>query len=246
MKRSDAESKGNKMATRRRFSRDIHKSKLARREDLEKHLYEVVEATLIEHDPTVRLASVRVAARLTAIIAAQITAQTQVIQRTLLTLEDDIAEYGTEFVSQLVAEAKKDKSKRIERFVAEAPPVPGASGSMQLADDWAGPVAGPTAIERYYGISRSTLYRWQKVNEAIALDTRTSRKPVFPLNQFVDGRPAPGISDLISIFGDGRKAWQWLVEPSSEFDSMPPLDLLKDGRRDQVLAAAWRVVGEAE
>ena len=229
------------MATRRRLSRDIHKKKLARREDLEKHLFDIVEAALIEHDPTVRLASVRVAAHLAAIIASQITAQTQVIQRTLLTLEDDIAEYATEFVSQLVAEARKDKDKRIRRFEADASEVSTGSRTMLQADDWAGPVAGPTAIERYYGIPRSTLYRWQKLNEVVAIQSRTSRKPVFPLKQFVDGRPAQGIAELISIFGDARGAWQWLVEPNSDFENQPPLNPLISGREvERVLEVARR------
>lgn len=233
------------MTTRRRFSRQIHRTKLVRREELEARLYEVVEATLIEHDPTVRPASVRVAARLTAIIAAQITAQTQVVQRALLTLEDDIAEYGTEFVSQLVAEAQKDKDKRVRRFAAAAPQVPTASGPMQLADDWAGPVAGPTALERYYGIPRSTLYRWQKRNEAVALNTRTSSKPVFPLKQFVDGRPAAGIAELIGIFGDSRKAWLWLVAPSEDFSGTLPIDALIDGAVDEVVTCAQRAVSSS-
>ena len=220
------------MATRRRLSRDIHRKKLARREDLEKRLFDIVESALLEHDSTARLAAVRVAAHLAAIIASQITAQTQVVQRTLLTLEDDIAEYGSEFVSQLVAEARKDKDKRIKGFAAEVPTASLGSRAMLLADDWAGPVAGPTAIERYYGISRSTLYRWQKVNEAVAIQSRSSRKPVFPLRQFVDGRPAPGIAELISIFGDARKAWQWLVEANADFESKAPLDMLLINKRE--------------
>lgn len=229
------------MATRRRLSREVHKVKLARREELEARLYGMVEKTLKDHDPTARLAAVRVAARLTSIVASQITAQTQTVQRALLTLEDDIAEYGTEFVEQLIREAQKTKDKRIGRFKATLPAGSTSPEAMHLADDWAGPVAGPTAIERYYGIPRSTLYRWQKLNEAVALNTRSSRKPVFPLKQFVDGRPAPGIAELIALFGDPRKAWQWLVEPQHSFGDRPPLEQLIAGEVAYVVAQARNV-----
>lgn len=232
------------LATRRRLSRQIHNAKLASREDLESRLYTLVERAIMDHDPTVRLASVRIAARLTSIIASQITTQTQTIQRSLLTLEEDISEYGTEFVSQLVKEAQKTKDKQVGRFAADLPaaPIPANAPApvMQLADDWAGPVAGPTTIERYYGIPRSTLYRWQKFNEAIALNTRTSSKPVFPLRQFVDGRPATGVAELIAIFGDGRKAWQWLIASNSELAGQAPIDPLLEGRVSIVLEFARR------
>jgi len=227
------------MTTRRRLSRTIHKAKLSRREDLESNLFNLVEQALKDHDPTVRPASVRAAARLTAVIASQIITQTQAIQRALLTLEEDIPEYGTEFVAQLVREALKDKAKRVGRFTAAPLPRPITTDSMLLADDWAGPVAGPTAIERYYGIPRSTLYRWQKLNEVVALSTRTSRKPVFPLKQFVDGRPAHGIAELISIFeNDSRRTWQWLVGNNEAFDGQPPLERLIAGHQRAVLNAA--------
>lgn len=234
------------MATRRRLSREIRKIKVARREEAEARVYSLVEDALKDHDPTASLASVRVAARLTSIIASQIVAQTQSIQRALLTLEDDISEYGTEFVSQLVREAQKAKTNRVKRFMAAPPSTPAPSDSLQLADDWAGPVAGPTAIERYYGIPRSTLYRWQRDKQVIALHTRTSRKPVFPLKQFVDGRPATGIAELIQIFGDPRKAWHWLVNPNGKFDGQLPLDILMEGGTERVVAASRHFVSGLE
>src|SRR5690606_31573933 len=129
---------GGAMTTRRRLSRTIHKAKLSRREDLESNLFNLVEQALKDHDPTVRPASVRAAARLTAVIASQIITQTQAIQRALLTLEEDIPEYGTEFVAQLVREALKDKAKRVGRFTAAPLPRPITTDSMLLADDCAG------------------------------------------------------------------------------------------------------------
>ena len=81
-----------------------------------------------------------------------------------------------------------------------------ANAILQLPDDWAGPVAGPTLLERRYGLARSTLFRWMKRGEVISIRTSGNR-PVFPLKQFVDGRPADGIPEVISIFGDSKRAW---------------------------------------
>ena len=60
-----------------------------------------------------------------------------------------------------------------------------------LIEDWAGRVAGSTYLEENLRIARSTLHRWQRRNEVVAL-RKGGRKHVFPLAQFVDGRPVAG------------------------------------------------------
>lgn len=227
------------MATRRRFSRDIRKSKLARREELEASLCGAVEKLLKEHDPTISAVASRTASMLSAIIASQIAVQTQAAQRALKVLEDDIPEYATDFVNDLIETATRSVDKKLKRFRAAVPPSTHLK-ALQLPDDWAGPVAGPTIIERHYGIPRSTLYRWQKLNQVISLNSRTSSKPVFPLRQFVDGRPTEGIASLVSIFGDQRLAWSWLVSSQNEFNGRAPLDLLLEGQLSEVMEAARR------
>ena len=108
-------------------------------------------------------------------------------------------------------------------------------------EDWAGPVAGSTALHER-GIARSTLHDWQKRSEVIAL-LAGSRKHVFPLEQFVDGRPVQGLSDVIEITGNPRRAWLWLVSESPLLGNKRPIDLLKRDRRTDVAEAA-RVVFE--
>jgi hypothetical protein len=134
----------------------------------------------------------------------------------------------------MVFAATKTVSKKLKRFYAEAP----SEGQMlQLADDWAGPVAGPTTIERHYGIPRSTLYRWQKRNEVVAISSRTSNRPVFPLRQFSDGRPMEGIAQVVKAFGDSGRAWRWLITENDICGAIP-IDLLAGGQIDAVLTAA--------
>ena len=223
------------MADERKFSRQRHRIKLLDRDRVERELADLVQRALLEQDPTAHKTAVRLTAELTALIASLLMAQTQATQRTFVTLEDDLTDIGVEFVSQLIAISKKDRSSRIKKTTAAAAP---ALGTLPLADDWAGPVAGPTLIERHFGIPRSTLHRWQKRNEAVAINTRTSRKPVFPLRQFVDGRPAAGISRVLQLLSDPRYTWQWLTTPHPRFDGRQPLDDLLAGNLDEVFEAA--------
>lgn len=72
-------------------------------------------------------------------------------------------------------------------------------------EDWAGPVAGPVEIEKMFGTKRSTLHDWQKRGAVIGL-LKGERKHVFPLAQFVDGRPVKGMSDVTRIIGNPRTA----------------------------------------
>ncbi len=102
-------------------------------------------------------------------------------------------------------------------------------------EDWAGPVAGPVELELRLGIARSTLQDWRRSGAVIGL-LKGSRKHVFPLAQFVDGRPVRGLADLIAIARDARTAWLWLVEPRERGAS--PLEDLSRGRIDEVLQAA--------
>jgi hypothetical protein len=221
------------MVTRRRFSRNAHKVKLSRRVSLESALYAEVERILKENDPTIQLPAVRVASRLAAVIASQLASQTQVIQRSMLSLEADATDFANDFVADVVGAATQSVRKKLKRFRPEAI----QEDTLQLADDWAGTVAGPTLIERHYGIPRSTLYRWQKLNEVVAISSRTSRKPVFPLKQFVDGRPVNGVADVVSIFGDQRRAWQWLVTKNT-ITNGAPIDALLRGEVESVVKAA--------
>lgn len=99
-------------------------------------------------------------------------------------------------------------------------------------EDW----AGPAEIEKTFGTKRSTLHDWQKRGAVIGL-LRGERKHVFPLAQFVDGRPVKGMSDVTRITGNPRTAWQWLIQPKHTLGGTP-LDQLKAGKIDQVVAMA--------
>lgn len=105
-------------------------------------------------------------------------------------------------------------------------------------EDWAGPVAGPGEIEKIYGTKRSTLHDWQKRGAVIGL-LKGERKHVFPLAQFVDGRPVQGMAEITKIIRNPRSAWQWLIQTKPSIGGTP-LDELKKGHLKKVVnAAEW-------
>lgn len=107
-------------------------------------------------------------------------------------------------------------------------------------EEWAGPVAGSSMLMRDFGIARSTLHDWQKRGEVISL-LKGAKKHVFPIEQFIDGRPAQGIGDVLKVVGNPRRTWLWLVQQSPLLSGKRPIDRLKQDRKDEVVEAARTV-----
>ncbi|AZO32256.1 MULTISPECIES: antitoxin Xre/MbcA/ParS toxin-binding domain-containing protein [unclassified Mesorhizobium] len=137
--------------------------------------------------------------------------------------------------------ASADSSDESPTAASAAPSSPPRANDLQsvLIEDWAGEVAGSTYLEEHFRIPRSTLHRWQRRNEVIAL-RKGGRKHVFPLAQFIDGRPASGIPEVLSAFGNPRLAWFWLTRPSQELHDRIPIEVLKQDMVCDVVAAARR------
>jgi hypothetical protein len=104
-------------------------------------------------------------------------------------------------------------------------------------EDWAGPLAGPTELEREFGVARSTLHTWQKQGAVIGLLVGV-RKHAFPTEQFVDGRPVTGLAAIVAAIRDPRAAWLWLREPNPALAGATPLARLKAGAIDKVVEMA--------
>jgi len=104
-------------------------------------------------------------------------------------------------------------------------------------EDWAGPLAGPTELERDFGVARSTLHAWQRQGAVIGLLIGV-RKHAFPTEQFVDGRPVTGLAAIVAAIGNPRAAWLWLREPNPGLAGVTPLARLKAGATDNVVEMA--------
>lgn len=104
-------------------------------------------------------------------------------------------------------------------------------------DTWAGPTAGPVDIERRLGVPRSTLHLWQTKGLVIRLVDGV-RKPVFPLEQFVEAKPVAGIADVLKAIGEPNTTWMWLKEAHPLLGGATPLARLKRGALAEVMDAA--------
>lgn len=110
-------------------------------------------------------------------------------------------------------------------------------------ESWAGPTSGPVELAARLGVSRSTLHAWQAKGLAIGLINGV-RKNVFPLDQFVDGKPVAGIADVLAVITEPQAAWMWLKEPSPLLGGATPLARLKRGHVAEVLRAAQTNYGQ--
>ncbi|MGX5805860.1 antitoxin Xre/MbcA/ParS-like domain-containing protein [Bradyrhizobium sp. Arg314] len=159
---------------------------------------------------------------------------------------NDLTASAAEFLSRLEAEAARRLNAQACESASPSRPAERPLGHPGLEDclregariaEWAGPVAGSTHLERRFGIPRSTLYWWQRHNDVVAF-RRGSRKHVFPLAQFIDGRPIPGIRLVLSSISDPRIAWLWLISPSPLLKGRVPIELLREGMSIDVASAA--------
>ncbi|RWQ32463.1 antitoxin Xre/MbcA/ParS toxin-binding domain-containing protein [Mesorhizobium sp.] len=164
------------------------------------------------------------------------------------TIHDDLSALASEFVRRLAAEAVRCSNESAGEVAPLTVRTEGAHGCAVLKaqhqqsdslriEDWAGAVAGPTYLEARFGIPRSTLHWWQRHNDVVAL-RKGARKHVFPLAQFIDGRPAPGIRQVLSLIVNPRPAWLWLTSPSPRLDGRIPIEMLRQDLAAEVIRAA--------
>lgn len=216
---------------------------------------DVVEV-LARHNPRLSKTALAATGRVFAAVTAATARLAADQQRRIVADEHALAQAVEVAVAGLVAEADVrlaplpvGKSVEVSHGTGLPAPIDLDEGMRRLAafaepmrlEDWAGPVAGPADIEKAFGTKRSTLHDWQRRGAVIGL-LKGERKHVFPLAQFVDGRPVEGMAQLTRVIRNPRVAWQWLIGTKPSIGGAP-LDIMKHGRLDEVLAAAERDFG---
>ena len=186
------------------------------------------------------------AGKIAAEVAAALTCLSLSDLRAIGGMRSDLSGLASRFVRAVAAEASGQclpdaTSAPLGKPVALTASAPqgepcGDLGSMVL-EDWAGRVAGATHLNETLRIPRSTLHRWYRRNEVIAL-RKGRQRHVFPLAQFVDGRPASGIREVLNHIAHPRLAWFWMVHPSSLLEGRAPIELLRQDMVGDVEAAA--------
>ncbi|CCM78482.1 hypothetical protein [Rhizobium mesoamericanum] len=221
--------------------------------EVDKAVVADVLKVLARHNPRLSKAALAATGKVMAAISAATARLSAEQQRRIAADEKELAQAVEAVVASLA-----EKSRRNLEEVPVGKPLEVSTGTglgqslgieegrRRLAEfatparieDWAGPVAGPGDIEKMFGTKRSTLHDWQKRGAAIGL-LKGERKHVFPLAQFVDGRPVEGMSRIRKIIPNPRVAWQWLIQTKPSIGGAP-LDRLKKGYVDEVVDAAAR------
>ncbi|RUX76592.1 DUF2384 domain-containing protein [Mesorhizobium sp. M7A.F.Ca.US.006.04.2.1] len=218
-----------------------------KQDDFAEMVAEDVERALAHYDEAINKPTMVSVGKIAGSIASAVTLLSPKHQRAIDAIHADLPGLASKFVRALAAEAARRSEAGIAGVTnppttpladVEPPSLPKSDDlESMLIEDWAGRVAGSTYLEEHLRIARSTLHRWQRRGEVIAL-RKGGRKHVFPLVQFVDGRPVAGIRDVLSLITNPRLAWLWLTRPSAQLDGRVPIDLLRQDQVDEVVEAA--------
>lgn len=135
--------------------------------------------------------------------------------------------------------------RAVERFGSRAAePLPALEATRRLdvrtrAIDPEG-LIGAAEVAALLGVgSRQAVHARRERGQLLGF--RNGRRDVhFPREPFDErGRVAPGLAAVLALFdGDAFEAWTWLSTASSALDEARPLDRLRGGDIDAVIAAA--------
>ena len=234
----------------------VRKSSVEKQVNVNRAVVAGILDVLARHNPGISKTALKGKSRVVAAVTAAAVRLSDEQQRQILAHEASLVEAMETVVADLADKGVDDLirlelDKPVEVSAGEGlgDLLDEAEGQRRLAEaaspvrleDWAGPVAGPSEIERAFGTRRSTLHDWHKRGAVIGL-LKGERKHVFPLAQFVDGRPVEGMVEVTRVIGNPRAAWQWLTQPKPSIGGKP-LDRLKQGHIAQVVDAAERDFG---
>ncbi len=234
----------------------FRKSEAATRIDIGPAVMSDLLEVLARHNPNVPKAALEATGKMMAAVSAATASLSSEQRHELVARKKELATAVGGVIAELTAKPESklatihvDKPIEISEGAGLGQPENMKEGRQRLADyatsgrleDWAGPVAGPGEIEKKFGTKRSTLHDWQKRGAVIGL-LKGERKCVFPLAQFVDGRPTEGMAEITRIIRNPRVAWQWLIQAKPSIGGSP-IERLKAGHIGDVVGAAERDFG---
>jgi excisionase family DNA binding protein len=89
-------------------------------------------------------------------------------------------------------------------------------------------------------VTRVTIYAWIESKRLLAWRA-TRRGVLIPAEQILAGEVVRGIPEVLAVIPDSQAAWDFLNEESAFVDpdqSVRPIDALREGKADAVIAAA--------
>jgi excisionase family DNA binding protein len=109
------------------------------------------------------------------------------------------------------------------------------------SDSGEGRVLSISEAAELLDVTRVTVYAWIESKRLLAWRA-TRRGVLIPKEQIVGaGEVVPGIAQVLAVIPDAEAAWDFLSEESAFLDaerSMRPIDALREGKVDAVIAAA--------
>ena len=211
---------------------------------------EAVQQALMQHGVMLDAEALTSASNIAGHVAAALPFLPPAQRLAIGSFKGEWTDLASDFLRAVTDKVASDGSAISDRAFERSPPRSQTGGptaqplaeraadlQSMLIEDWAGEVAGSTYLEEKLRIPRSTLHRWQRRGEVVAL-RKGGRKHVFPLAQFIDGRPVPGISEVLSAITNPRLAWFWLSRPAPELDGRVPIEMLRDDVVEHVVRAA--------
>jgi len=109
------------------------------------------------------------------------------------------------------------------------------------ADSGEGRVLSISEAAELLEVTRVTVYSWIESKRLLAWRA-TRRGVLIPAEQIMGAREVvPGIREVLAVIGEPEAAWDFLNEESAFVDpesSVRPIEALREGRVDAVIAAA--------
>ncbi|RUX43066.1 hypothetical protein EN994_30185, partial [Mesorhizobium sp. M7A.F.Ca.CA.002.09.1.1] len=160
-----------------------------KQDDFAEMVAEDVERALAHYDEAINKPTMVSVGKIAGSIASAVTLLSPKHRRAIDAIHADLPGLASKFVRALAAEAARRSEAGIAGVTnppttpladVEPPSLPKSDDlESMLIEDWAGRVAGSTYLEEHLRIARSTLHRWQRRGEVIAL-RKGGRKHVFP------------------------------------------------------------------
>lgn len=125
------------------------------------------------------------------------------------------------------------------RESADTEGVPDALKPFAVAKPRGNDMIGVSEAASRLNVSRTTVYDWAEKGTLLAW-RGTKRGLTIPAEQILgEGRVVEGIDGVIDIIGDPELTWEFLSVESPFADrTARPIDMLKDGRVEDVLGSA--------
>jgi excisionase family DNA binding protein len=168
-----------------------------------------------------------------------------------LTVRPALSRAAVQFVEKHPNEVTGIVANALEAAAVEAGLVPVAERVLPEAlrrlvvargsDSDEGRVLSISEAAELLDVTRVTVYAWIESKRLLAWRA-TRRGVLIPAEQIVGvGAVVPGIGQVLAVIPDPEAAWDFLNEQSAFVDpesSVRPIDALRQGRMDAVVAAA--------